>query len=76
MLFSLCKLMMKIRVYAVVSSAAPTELAVISVMSCDDPKEEEIVATGEEPAKTQEGEMLHSVLAYSIIYPSLLYLYQ
>lgn len=38
----------------VVSSAAPTELAVISVMSCDDPKEEEIVATGEEPAKTQE----------------------
>uniref|UniRef100_A0A0D9YWW6 Uncharacterized protein n=1 Tax=Oryza glumipatula TaxID=40148 RepID=A0A0D9YWW6_9ORYZ len=40
----------------VVSSAAPTELAVISVMSCDDPKEEEIVATGEEPAKTQEVE--------------------
>uniref|UniRef100_A0A0E0K3Z6 Uncharacterized protein n=1 Tax=Oryza punctata TaxID=4537 RepID=A0A0E0K3Z6_ORYPU len=40
----------------VVSSAAPTEFAVTSVMSCDDPKEEEMVATGEEPAKTQEVE--------------------
>ncbi|KAF0918478.1 hypothetical protein E2562_024252 [Oryza meyeriana var. granulata] len=40
----------------VVSSAEPTELAVVSAMNCDDPKEEEMVATGEESTKTQEVE--------------------